>query len=98
MQIRIAAVTLLALLFVIRAVGQDPAARKAFAETTRQQIISNMGKNLPSGFNFSTQGPDATFFVYHRSNMTSSDCSLLLKGFDVKLRILGFTGVLCTDD
>src|SRR5277367_5298607 len=42
------------------------AARKDYVEMLRRSVIKRLGVHTPSGYNVSTDGPDATFYVHHQ--------------------------------
>ncbi|MGO9130555.1 MAG: pentapeptide repeat-containing protein [Bryobacteraceae bacterium] len=76
------------------------AARKDFAENSRKSATVRIGGNAAAKFDITTEGPDATFYVVHIVGVTSSICSDMLTHpeFVSKLRGLGFTKLVCTDD
>jgi hypothetical protein len=83
---------------VVQAVS-PAVARKDFVETVRESAIKEFGSNAPLGFNVSAEGPDATYYVYHQADITSSDClRMLTKRFIFNLQARGFVLVSCTDD
>jgi hypothetical protein len=83
---------------VVQAVSPAEA-RKEFVETVRESTRKELGSNTPLGFNLSAQGPDATYYVHHQTDITSSDClRMLTKRFLFNLRGRGFVLVSCTDD
>lgn len=99
MKTRGVVIGLLALSLVTGSAAQNAAARKSFAETVRQKVIKDTRYPVPSGFNLTADGPDATFYVYHASEVTSYDCiTMLTEDFVSKMRELGFTKVVCTND
>jgi len=93
-------VSLFALLLLPVCAGQNAHARKDFVKRLEQStIVKAKANQLISAFRVSTDGPDATFFVYHASLMNPSICrSLLTDGLVSKFHTLGFTKLVCTDD
>ena len=74
-------------------------ARKDYVEMLRRSVIKRLGIRTPSGYNVSTDGPDATFYVHHQSAVSLSDCNeLLIDRFVSGLRSHGFVRLICTDD
>jgi len=75
------------------------AARKDYVEMLRRSVVKRLGMRTPSGYNVSTDGPDATFYVHHQSAVSLSDCNeLLIDRFVSGLRSHGFVRLICTDD
>ncbi len=74
-------------------------ARKDYVEMLHRSVIKRLGTHTPSGYNVSTAGPDATFYVHHQSAVSFADCnSLLVDRFVSGLRSHGFVRLICTDD
>jgi hypothetical protein len=99
MKTRQVVIGLFALSLVTGSAAQNAAARKGFAKTVRQKVIKDTRYPVPAGFTLTADGPNATFYVYHASEVTSYDCvSMLTEDFASKMRGLGFTKVVCTND
>jgi len=74
-------------------------ARKDFVETVREAALKEWGSEVPLGFNISAEGPDATYYVRHQSNVNSPECRrMLTERFISNLRTRGFVQVSCTND
>ncbi len=73
--------------------------RKHFAERNRVDTIKLMGSNLPPGFNVTAEGPDATVFVYHQTQISHDQCNSMFNKEDwiSTLQKPGFTQLVCTD-
>jgi len=97
---RAALTALLALLLVLGVVAQNAPARKDFVKRLGQStLVTRKGAELVPAYQVSAEGPDSTFFVYHASLMNPSICrGMLTEGFVSKVRALGFTKLVCTDD
>jgi hypothetical protein len=90
-------VGLITLHLVTVAVSQDAAARKRYAETLREETVTKSA--MPTGFNVSADGPDATLCVVHRPGVTLPMCNKLANQVVVAdLKKWGFTYLVCTDD
>jgi hypothetical protein len=75
------------------------AARKDYVEMLRRSVIKRLGIRTPPGYNVSTDGPDASFYVHHQSAVSLVDCNnLLIDRFVSGLRSHGFVRLICTDD
>jgi len=76
------------------------AARKQFAQESREATVKKMGSTLAPGFNITAEGPDATVFVYHQTQISYEQCNSMINNnqdWVSTLQKVGFTQLVCTD-